>query len=91
MRTLAVLAVLGLSVGCADDAKRATAPPAAEPAAAEPAPTPVEPEAPAAEPEAPAAEPAADDDCVTACVARNQMRAVAPEQIEADCKAECTE
>ena len=29
--------------------------------------------------------------CVTDCVRRNQMRAVGPEQIESDCRAECAE
>ncbi len=29
------------------------------------------------------------DACVTDCVRRNQMRAVGPEQIESDCRAEC--
>jgi hypothetical protein len=28
-------------------------------------------------------------DCVADCVAKNQMRAVSPEQIEADCKQSC--
>lgn len=36
------------------------------------------------------AEPAADSDCFATCVRDNQMRAVAPEQIEADCRAECS-
>jgi hypothetical protein len=31
-----------------------------------------------------------DPACVRACVQQNQMRAVSPEQIEADCRAGCT-
>ena len=30
-------------------------------------------------------------ECVSACIQRNQMRAVSPEQIEADCVRECEE
>lgn len=33
---------------------------------------------------------AAVDPCVAACVKKNQMRATSPEQIERDCRAECT-
>jgi hypothetical protein len=42
--------------------------------------------------DAPAATVPADagDACVTDCVRRNQMRATSPEQIERDCRAECT-
>ena len=29
------------------------------------------------------------DPCVTDCVARNQMRATSPEQIEAECRQQC--
>lgn len=32
----------------------------------------------------------AGDACVAACVKKNQMRATSPEQIERDCRAECT-
>jgi hypothetical protein len=64
--------------------------PVVEPTADEPA---AEPKAddPAAKPKAddPAAKPKADD-CVADCIQRNQMRAVAAEQIERDCKAECS-
>ena len=32
----------------------------------------------------------AGDACVTECVKKNQMRATSPEQIERDCRSECT-
>lgn len=35
--------------------------------------------------------PAVDSGCVTDCVAREQMRAVSPEVIEADCRRECAD
>jgi hypothetical protein len=45
-------------------------------------------DAPAATVPADAQQPA--DACVAECVRQNQMRATSPEQIERDCRAECT-
>jgi hypothetical protein len=38
----------------------------------------------------PAPPDAGTDACVAECVKKNQMRATSPEQIERDCRAECT-
>jgi hypothetical protein len=77
------------------------APAAPANAPAQPGAAPGEPAVPAAPPAVPARPapravdnaPAPDEDvqqsCVADCVARNQMRAVSPEQIERDCRDEC--
>lgn len=51
------------------------------------------PDAKAPDAKAPESAPAAKDDdaCVKACVQKNQMRAVAADQIERDCRAECAQ
>jgi hypothetical protein len=69
------------------------APPAASDRPAQGTPTagdPPSPPAVAATDAGPAVAPAVDDACVSDCVARNQMRAVAAEVIEADCRRDCS-
>lgn len=94
----AILLSMALLVGlgaCGDENK----PPATPSSAAPAEPTPVDPDPGAADsvepaPIAPAegpADPAENEACVEQCVQRNQMRAVAHEQIERDCVAECKE
>lgn len=78
MRPLAGL--LWLAVGCNQSPSAA---PAAEPAAPRPAP------ATQSAPAPPASAASAASDCVESCVERRQMQAVSPQQIEADCRAEC--
>lgn len=70
----ALSGLLWLALGCNQS-------PGAVPAA-EPAPAPPK-------SSAPAASASAQSDCVQSCVAGRQMQAVSPQQIEADCRAEC--
>jgi hypothetical protein len=70
------------------------APPGPEPPSRAPVP-PVAPASPGASARSagdlgdPAPPPSAAPSCVEACVARRQMQAVSPEQIEAKCRGEC--
>lgn len=91
--------VLGVGLGCGGKTQKAESGPAAAPAAEsqpEGKPTPTG-EAPAEGPESMRVDKPAialpgeaqDDPCVTRCVRQNSMRAVAPEQIEADCATAC--
>ncbi|MBE7480107.1 MAG: hypothetical protein HS104_09000 [Polyangiaceae bacterium] len=75
MRALSGL--LWLALGCNQSPGAA---PAAEPAPPRPAPT---------TSSAPAPPASAASDCVESCVERRQMQAISPQQIEADCRAEC--
>ncbi len=78
MRKLSVLLALAaiLAAGCPKKNQQRTTPePVTQPDAAPAATTTAEP----------------DPKCVEDCVARNQAKAVGAEQIEADCKAECSQ
>lgn len=93
MRLVAVMSLLALAAaaGCGKS-RQGEAMPAVVTAPAEEGPR--APEAPPAEPPAgsPADAgdvPAADPECVAECVEQSQMRAVAIEQIVADCEREC--
>jgi hypothetical protein len=88
MRALGLTVLLLGAVACGNDTK----PPVQAtptPVQAEPDPEPAAPDPPVEEPASEQPDPPADDTCQAECVQRNQMRAVAPEQIEADCAAEC--
>jgi hypothetical protein len=89
MRSIAVMSLLALAAaaGCGKG-HQGEAMPAAVTAPAEEGPR--DPETPPAEPPADAGDiPAADPECVAECVEQSQMRAVAIEQIQADCEREC--
>jgi hypothetical protein len=106
MRRWLLIALLAAACGKSGDkpndkptpaSDKSTPPPTDEgeleptPVEPEPKPDPPKPDPPKPDPKrGPAPLPSADA-CVKDCVQRNQMKATSPENIEADCKSECSQ